>query len=110
MVSGEKMLENINGQTDDRVTGILLAYPWALGSGELKNSKSDMAVKVYKYHFDVVVIQPLEKGRVVNYKYMYLFSPFTTLLTLNDFFNIFIFLWNKNVIVSQFDWHYYPFD
>ena len=25
-----------DGQTDDGVTGILLAHPWAFGSGELK--------------------------------------------------------------------------
>ena len=30
------MFENVDGQTDDGVTGILLAHPRAFGSGELK--------------------------------------------------------------------------
>ena len=48
VVSEEKMFENVVGRTtegwrkDDRrtdagVTGILLAHPWAVGSGELKS-------------------------------------------------------------------------
>ena len=37
VVSEEKMFENVDGRTtDDGVTGILLAHPWAFGSGELK--------------------------------------------------------------------------
>ena len=48
MVSEEKMFENVDGRTDrrtdgrrtdDGVTGILLAHPWAFGSGELKINK-----------------------------------------------------------------------
>ena len=42
MVSEEKMFEIVDGRTDGRrtdagVTGILLAHPWAFGSGELKS-------------------------------------------------------------------------
>ena len=37
VVSEEKMFEIVDGRTtDDGVTGILLAHPWAFGSGELK--------------------------------------------------------------------------
>ena len=42
VVSEEKKFENVDGRTtddgrtDNRVTGILLAHPWAFGSGELK--------------------------------------------------------------------------
>ena len=33
---------------------------------EIKNSEGDMAVKVNKYHFDLVVMQTLEKGKQVK--------------------------------------------
>ena len=37
MFSEEKMFEIVDGRrTDAGVTGILLAHPWAFGSGELK--------------------------------------------------------------------------
>ena len=35
----EKMFENVDGQTDARVTGILLAHLGAFSSGELKTPK-----------------------------------------------------------------------
>ena len=48
VVSEEKMFENVDGRTtddgrtdgrtDNGVTGILLAHPWAFGSGELKSN------------------------------------------------------------------------
>ena len=51
VVSEEKMFENVDGQTDDGrtedgVTGILLAHPWAFGSGELKSRQ--MTTKAWK--------------------------------------------------------------
>ena len=36
VVSEEKMFENVEGRTDDGVTGILIAHLGAFGSGELK--------------------------------------------------------------------------
>ena len=54
MVLEEKMFENVDGRmtddgrTDDGVTGILLAHPWAFGSGELK---SKLAVQCMCHKF-----------------------------------------------------------
>ena len=62
-----------DGWTDRRRQNYIPSTLW----GDIKNCEGDMAVKVNKNHFDLVVIQPLEKGSQVNYKYMYLFSPFT---------------------------------
>ena len=39
LVSEEMIFENVDRRTDVRVTGILLAHPWAFGSGELKMRK-----------------------------------------------------------------------
>ena len=38
------MFENVDGRTDDGVTGILIAHLGAFGSGELKNT--DLHVKI----------------------------------------------------------------
>ena len=50
MVSEEKMFENVDKRMDPGVTGILLAHPWAFGSGELKmtgtSCTGDARVKV----------------------------------------------------------------
>ena len=35
VVSEEKMFEIVDARTEAGVTGILLAHPWAFGSGEL---------------------------------------------------------------------------
>ena len=46
------MFENVDGwtdgrRTDDGVTGILLAHPWAFGSGELKKAYKIVIDKIY---------------------------------------------------------------
>ena len=50
------MFENVDGRTDDGVTGILIAHLGAFGSGELK---SQQVVKLYVQIYSSMLKQKL---------------------------------------------------
>ena len=46
------MFENVDGRTDDRVTGILIAHLGAFGSGELKIVGKSLLSSICNFHFE----------------------------------------------------------
>ena len=48
------MFENVDGRTDDGVTGKLLAHPWAFGSGEL-STRSEIKVTVTRKWYATLI-------------------------------------------------------